>query len=222
MLQDVSPPRIWGVAREVVNAPTTGLGLLASRGAGMSECAGPPLTVAFWEAPRLSGGGSTVGSTFVAWMPAGYDSTSVLPGAHGYGSADDRLEPAAPYIRYGPNISDTRADESQLARHESRHTDQWAVGTLIGGPLAFPLAYYADSAFFPGSRNHFERAAGLADGDYSEPPDNRPAPIPGAMPVAAGLLALLLYRQLRRLQRIHTERNPHPTSCAGWPCRYTS
>lgn len=210
-LQGVSPPRIWHVARDVVNAPTTGLGLLASRAAGMRECAGPPLTVTFWEAPRLSGGGSTIGSAFVAWMPAGYDSSRILPGASGFGSAGDRREPVAPYVRYGPNISGTRSNEVELARHESRHTDQWAVGTLIGGPLAFPLAYYTDSVFFPGSRNHFERAAGLADGNYPAPTDNNPAPMPGAVPVAAVVLVLLLRRPIRWLRRIHTERNAHGT-----------
>ncbi|NIK61522.1 hypothetical protein [Kribbella shirazensis] len=208
-LQDVSPPRIWGVARDVVNAPATGLGLLASRAAGMSQCAGPPLTVTFWEPTRPSGGGSTIGSAFVAWMPAGYDSSSVLPGASGHAHATDRRQLDAPYIRYGPNISGTRSGESELARHESRHSDQWAVGTLIGGPLTFPLAYYADSAFFPGSRNHFERAAGLADGNYSEPPDNRPTPIPGAVPVTAVVVALVLRRQLRSLRRTHTESTSH-------------
>jgi hypothetical protein len=201
-LQDVSPPRTWRIARDVVNAPTTGLGLLVSSAAGMRECAGPPLTVTFWEPPRLSGGGSTIGSTFVAWMPADYDSSSILPGAHGFAAATDRRELDAPYVRYGPNISETRANELELARHESRHTDQWAVLTLIGGPLAFPLAYYTDSAFFPGSRNHFERAAGLADGNYRPPPDDKPAPLPGAVAVTGAVLGLVLRRRIRWLWRI--------------------
>jgi hypothetical protein len=197
-LRDVSPPRTWRIVRDVVNAPTTGLGLLASRAAGMRECAGPPLTVTFWEPTRPSGGGSTIGSTFVAWMPADYDSSSILPGASGFAPATDRHELDAPYVRYGPNLSGTRSNEVELARHESRHTDQWAVMTLVGGPLAFPLAYYLDSAFFPGSRNHFERAAGLADGSYSEPTDNKPAPIPGAVPVTVVVLALLMLRHFWR------------------------
>nr|WP_166665367.1 hypothetical protein [Kribbella sp. VKM Ac-2527] len=201
VLQGVSPPRIWRVARDVVNAPTTGLGLLASRAAGMSECAGPPLTATFWDPTRPSSGGSTIGSTFVAWMPAGYDSSAILPGASGFGSADDRRRPAAPYVRYGPNIPGPRAEELRLARHESRHTDQWAVLTLVGGPLAFPLAYYTDSAFFPGSRNHFERAAGLADGNYLPPPDDNPAPFPGAVAATCTALGLVLLWGIRRLCR---------------------
>src|SRR5215212_9221717 len=56
ILQDVSPPRTWNIARDVINAPTTGLALLASKSAGMRECAGPPLTVTFWQPPRVSGG----------------------------------------------------------------------------------------------------------------------------------------------------------------------
>jgi hypothetical protein len=44
---------------------------------------------------------------------------------------------------------------------------QWAVLTVIGGPLAFPVAYGIDDFFFPGSRNHFERLAGLEQGGYA-------------------------------------------------------
>lgn len=49
--------------------------------------------------------------------------------------------------------------------------------TLAGGPLAFPVSYYLDSAFFPDSLNHFERAAGLSDGGYPIPDSYRPDPI---------------------------------------------
>jgi hypothetical protein len=84
MLQDVSPPRTWGIARDVINASTTGLALLAAKAAGMRECAGPPLTVTFWQPPRVSGGGST-GDIFVAWMPADYEVSSLLQGARGFG-----------------------------------------------------------------------------------------------------------------------------------------
>ncbi|MGH8893208.1 MAG: hypothetical protein ACRDWY_07865 [Actinomycetes bacterium] len=203
-LQDVSPPRTWDVARDVINAPATGLALLASKAAGMRECAGPPLTVTFWQPPRISGGGSTVGDTFVAWMPANLEASSLLQGARGFGLAAEggRRSPGEQHVRYGPNISATRANEAELARHESRHTDQWAVLTLIGGPLAFPAAYYADGAFFPFSRNHFERAASLADGGYPSPPDNRPAPLPGAVAVIGVVLLMVLLRRIRWLSRI--------------------
>jgi hypothetical protein len=45
---------------------------------------------------------------------------------------------------------------------------QWAIGTVIAGPLALPVAYAVDEFFFPGSRNHFERWAGLDTGGYSK------------------------------------------------------
>jgi hypothetical protein len=53
-----------------------------------------------------------------------------------------------------------------VAGHEARHRVQWAVATVIGGPLAFPVAYAIDDFFFPGARNHFEREAGLEAGGY--------------------------------------------------------
>ena len=56
-----------------------------------------------------------------------------------------------------------------IKRHETRHTTQWAAGTLLGGPLAFPVAYSADELVAPGAYNHFERAAGLTDGGYEVP-----------------------------------------------------
>ncbi|MGE0729208.1 MAG: hypothetical protein AB7Q92_14260 [Acidimicrobiia bacterium] len=53
-----------------------------------------------------------------------------------------------------------------LYEHEARHRTQWAVGTVLGGPLAFPLAYTLDDLFFPDARNHFERLADVHDGHY--------------------------------------------------------
>jgi hypothetical protein len=206
MLQGISPKRTWGTARDIVTASTTGLALLAAKSAGMRECAGPPLTVTFWQPPRISGGGSTVGDVFVAWMPADYEVSSLLQGARGFGLATEGhgllAQEGQQYVRYGPNISSTRGNEAQLGRHESRHTDQWAVLTLIAGPLAFPAAYYVDGAFFPFSRNHFERAASLTDGGYSPAPDNKPDPLPGAVSAIAVVLLLMLRRRIRWLTRL--------------------
>ena len=56
----------------------------------------------------------------------------------------------------------------RLSSHEVRHRKQWAFGTLVGGPFAFPTAYTIDDFFFPGSLNHFERAAGLEGAGYDE------------------------------------------------------
>jgi hypothetical protein len=64
----------------------------------------------------------------------------------------------------GFNISSEQLQT--LIGHEARHRAQWAVGTLIGGPFAFPIAYAVDDFFFPGSRNNFERQAGLRSGGY--------------------------------------------------------
>ena len=83
-----------------------------------------------------------------------------------------------------------------LARHESRHADQWAVLTVFGGIAALPLAYGVDQSIWPGSQNHFEQSAGLAGGGY-------PAPGPGSTPrlwVAYLWLALVLIANQRRIR----------------------
>lgn len=84
-------------------------------------------------------------------------------------------------------LTDQRAETQsprmrKLSEHEARHSDQWALGSLLAGPAAFPALYAADEVFFPGAYNHFERAAGLEDGGYDPPPDSPPA---------AGRLAVL-------------------------------
>lgn len=84
-----------------------------------------------------------------------------------------------------------------MARHESRHITQWAMLTLAGGPLAMPVLYVADDAFFPQSRNHFERAAGLADGGYPRPDGFGPRP---QWPKVAVIGLLLLTAGRRRLR----------------------
>jgi hypothetical protein len=65
-----------------------------------------------------------------------------------------------------PGFNIPREQLTTLAGHEARHRPQWAVMTVIGGPLALPVAYAIDDFFFPGSRNHFERQAGLESGGY--------------------------------------------------------
>lgn len=63
------------------------------------------------------------------------------------------------------------AEQRPVLRHEFRHTEQYA----LLGPLFWPL--YAASCAWSyaltghyGSRNAFERAAGLTDGGYSDRP----------------------------------------------------
>jgi hypothetical protein len=137
---------------------------------GMESCSGPPLLVMFWPPPRTSGGGSTLGDVFVARVPPGETRAGPLS-INGYGTDGERL-----YIRYGPNISQDRADEEELGYQESRHVDQWAVANFLAGPFAFPAAYFADDTLFPASCNHFERDAGLSRGGYRPVSDNWPAP----------------------------------------------
>ena len=87
-----------------------------------------------------------------------------------------------------------------VASHEAHHRPQWAVGTLLGGPLAFPVAYAIDDFFFPGSRNHFERLAGLESGGYRHSgwgPVLGPAQI-ATLCVLAAVVAAVVFRALRR------------------------
>lgn len=81
-----------------------------------------------------------------------------------------------------------KSDWDALASHESRHVTQWATLTLAGGPLAMPVLYAVDEAFFPGSRNHFERGADLRDGGYQRPDSFSPRP---QWPMVAGIGVLL-------------------------------
>ena len=70
-------------------------------------------------------------------------------------------------ILLSPGFKMSKGELRTLIGHEARHRAQWAVLTVIGGPLAFPVAYGIDDFFFPGSRNHFERLAGLDAGGYA-------------------------------------------------------
>lgn len=112
-----------------------------------------------------------------------------------------------------------------LARHESRHVTQWAALSLAGGPLAMPLLYAVDEAFFPHSRNHFERAADLDDGGYSHPEGFGPQPQWVKVGVLGMLLVIVGRRRLRWTSRVLTggeaaavarERGLCPLHSRGW------
>lgn len=95
----------------------------------------------------------------------------------------------------------TNAQAESLARHESRHADQWAALTAVGGISLLPVAYLVDDSMFPGSANHFEQSAGLAAGGY--PPVSDPPAPPRPLALAAWLLvaAACLRTSLRALCR---------------------
>jgi hypothetical protein len=89
-----------------------------------------------------------------------------------------------------PGFNISREELRTLAGHEARHRAQWAVVTVIGGPFAFPVAYAIDDFFFPGSRNHFERQAGLESGRYRH---TGTGPVLGSAQLAAlGVLAVII------------------------------
>ena len=88
--------------------------------------------------------------------------------------------PAAPAFTMG-NVIITRRPmldvNSNLFRHEARHTTQYAwCGGLLMLPLYFAaagLSWLVSGDF--GAWNAFERGAGLADGGYATRPLRRPA-----------------------------------------------
>lgn len=214
-------PPIWAATRRAVVAPISGVALLASRAAGMHECWDRPLMVTFWWPPR-TGGGSDVGDTFVTWIPKSPidPDTGLYPAnPYAYGLGEESYE------RFGPNIHTDPDAEQRLAEHETRHLDQWTVFTLAGGPLAFPVSYYLDSAFFPDPRNHFERAAGLSDGGYPIPDSYGPDPIWWLVAVI-GIASFITFRTRLRLlsrmliggqaQRHRSQPQRCPRHSTGW------
>lgn len=102
----------------------------------------------------------------------------------------------------------SRRELTTLAGHEARHRPQWAVATIIGGPLAFPIAYAVEDFFFPGSRNLFERQAGLESGGYRHVgygPVLGPAQLASLVVLAAIIVVAL--RRARGRRSSKTSRN---------------
>ncbi|WP_406830692.1 hypothetical protein ABEG17_17095 [Pedococcus sp. KACC 23699] len=94
-----------------------------------------------------------------------------------------------------PRVNPVRA--RLLAQHESRHVDQWALFTVVGGIGLLPLAYLVDSSLYPGSENHFEQSAGLYAGGY--PPVPRPPVGPRGWAIAlwVGVVLVVGRRRIR-------------------------
>lgn len=153
----------------------------------------------------------------------GATSVAVLPHAAGTGGATGTTVGDL-LIVHGPG---TLAPEHAAAvgRHESRHTGQWTVFTMLAGPFSLPVLYGMDEAFFPGARNQFERAAGLHDGGYARPSGFGPAPQWGAVAAILGCGLLLARRRLRWCSRLVVDgrvgaRRADPDRCPlhsrGW------
>lgn len=110
-------------------------------------------------------------------------------------------------------LSRYRGDETEVRRlalfyHERHHRRQWAIGTILGGPLAFPVAYTVDDFFFPGPQNHFEQEAGLARGGYD--PATQSGPKLGLNDVGVLLGAAAAAELVRRFRRGRRPTAEHP------------
>jgi hypothetical protein len=119
-----------------------------------------------------------------------------------------------------PRINPVRARD--LAQHESRHVDQWAVCTIVGGIALLPVLYVVDDTLYPGSENHFEQAAGLFDGAYPPVPVPPRGPQAWAIALWIGVVLLLARRRIRWAVRsiVGPGRVPDAGRCAvhttGW------
>jgi hypothetical protein len=113
-----------------------------------------------------------------------------------------------------PGFNISREELRTLAGHEARHRAQWAVGTVIGGPFAFPVAYAIDDFFFPGARNHFERQAGLGSGNYSH---SGTGPVLGPAQLAAvGVLAVIMVVALLGARHRRASTRSHSGADTGY------
>ena len=110
-----------------------------------------------------------------------------------------------------PRINPVRA--AMLARHESRHVDQWAVCSVLGGIGLLPVAYLVDSTVYPGSENHFEQSAGLHAGGYAPAPDPPVGPRLWAVAMWAGVVLVIGRRRVR--WAVRTLVRGHSTHAAG-------
>jgi hypothetical protein len=108
----------------------------------------------------------------------------------------------------------SKAQLRTLIGHEARHRTQWAVLTVIGGPLAFPVAYGVDDFFFPGPRNQFERLAGLKEGGYAHV-GYGPVLGPAQLAVLGALAAIIVVALLAAWHRHATARSRSGTDTPG-------
>jgi hypothetical protein len=110
-----------------------------------------------------------------------------------------------------------------VTAHESRHRPQWAVATVLGGPLAFPVVYTITDLFFPDARNPFERMAGLRAGNYNPYSKAEPVlhwPQIGALAVVAvtaEVLYMVVLPHHRRALALLTRQQRREGSALGPP-----
>lgn len=119
-----------------------------------------------------------------------------------------------------PGFNMSKERRTTLANHEARHRAQWAIATAMAGPFAFPVAYAVESFFFPGSRNLFERQAGLGSGGYRHVglgPVLGPAQIGALVAVVALIAAAVGRRHLRAGRRMPGRHRRDRLSRAGPP-----
>lgn len=134
------------------------------------------------------GGGLCEGTSMtLAFLPSGASDSGLAVGS---------------VVLTGAESSVREGDWEAMARHESRHVTQWATLSLAGGPLAMPLLYAVDQALFPESRNHFELAAGLADGGYERPDGTGPRPEWGKVALIVLVLVIAGWSRLRWTSRV--------------------
>jgi hypothetical protein len=193
--QQVSGPALPSCVRELPSPETDDAGdPFAQLAGGMWKHTRRALTAPVTGLTRhfLGGSGGGMcdgGSMTLASMPAGASGSSVAVGSIVLTESGSSLRTGA---------------SRKLARHESRHVSQWAAFTLVGGPAAMPALYVVDDAFFPESRNHFERAAGLWAGGYEQPESFGPR----VDWPKAGLVALIAWglgwRRVRWASRVLT------------------
>ena len=113
-----------------------------------------------------------------------------------------------------PGFNLSREQLRTLTGHEARHRAQWAVLTVLGGPLAFPVAYAIDDFFFPGPRNHFERLAGLEAGGYAQV-GTGPVLGPAQLAALGVLAAIIVVALLAAWHRRASARSRGPTDAPG-------
>jgi hypothetical protein len=166
----------WVVTQQAATWPETGLGILYSQATGASLCFSPA-------------------QHFYVAVNANH-----IIGARAMNMGDVVLKPGLDFFY------PTRESLKALVEHEARHREQWAVGTIAGGPLAFPVAYGIAHFFFPGARNPFERMADLESGGYTYSgtgPVLGPAQLAVLSVLGAGICTVPFVIRRRRRGRDH-------------------